>query len=467
MPNFFFFPSLLLLFYAGLGAYPLLNNNEGLYAQIAWEMLQSGDWVIPHLNGVPYIEKPPLLYWLIALSFKVFGKTAFAARLVPATFGFATCLSLYFFARSIHKKKLGQYSAVILASFAGFMIFSRMVFFDVALTFFLTAAALCFYKFYETLTKKYLYLFSALMAGAVLTKGIVALALMGVLIISFLCVEKKLEFLKYFFNPVAILIFLGLTVPWHVAASLKEPGFAWFYFVNEHWMRFLDQRIPRDYYRGPWYYYVPRLLVYMVPWTFVIPFIIKKNLFSSLASFQKYLMCWFLSFLFFFSVSKAKANYYMVVGLPPLALGLGHVVAEKMRQGRLILIVNMGIGLALVMGGVWYMNRHPRSFSVEPSLSAIQKNVPIYLYKRFEELSTLPFYANRSIPIIDSESRDLWYAQQQGHETTFLPHLYNLILPGYVYVLNRDEENFLKKYQDFHPKIIYTSSIYKIFFIEK
>ena len=73
-------------FYGGLGSYALLNNNEGLYAQIAWEMLESGNWVIPHLNGVPYIEKPPLLYWLVAGSFKLFGKNEWAARFVPAPF---------------------------------------------------------------------------------------------------------------------------------------------------------------------------------------------------------------------------------------------------------------------------------------------------------------------------------------------------------------------------------------------
>lgn len=464
LKNIIFFGCIAAFFFSGLGAYPLLNNNEGLYAQIAWEMLETGDYIIPHLNGVPYIEKPPLLYWLIAGSFKLFGKSVFSARLIPALFGMLTSLSLYLFARSLHQEKGGKYAAFLLTTCCGFIIFSRMVFFDVVLTFFLTAAAFTFYKLYQTEHKKYLYLFSAFMAAAVLTKGLVALVLTGGLILSFLLIERNLLFLKYFFDPLVIGIFFSLTLPWHILACLKEEGFAWFYFVNEHWMRFLDKRIPRDYYTGPFYYYMPRLLGYLVPWTFLAPFFLRKSSVLT-SSLNKFLGCWFFSFLLFFSLSRAKANYYMVVGLPPLALWMGAYLSTYSKR---ILVSGVAaiFSASLMIVGVMHVQQKQDLFSVKKSLSVIPAHQSLYLYKRFEELSSLPFYAGGPIPIIESESQDLWYGQQtRTREDLFLSVKDSKEGSKAIYVMTKDKEDFLKKYEDKQPKTIYTSSYYAVFAI--
>jgi 4-amino-4-deoxy-L-arabinose transferase-like glycosyltransferase len=469
--NFFFFflliQSLLLFFYFGLGGYGLLNNNEGLYAQIPWEMITSGNWIIPHLNGVPYIEKPPLLYWLIAGSFKVFGKTEFAARFVPATFGFLSCCSLYFFARSFGSERWGRLSALILSSFMGFAIFSRMVFFDVALTFFLTVSALSFYKFYQTREKKYLYGLSVFMAAAVLTKGFVALVLMGIVILSFTGLERSFSFLKLLFNPLAIGIFLILTVPWHLLASLQDPGFSWFYFINEHWMRFLDKRIPKDYYTGPFYYYVPRVIGYIVPWIFLMPFFVRKKRANLETSMQRFLWCWFIGFFVFFSLSKAKANYYMVVGLPPLALWLGAHLS-KANWKNFITGVALLSSAIMIVGGVVYVRQKEDKFSVKRSIGFLDLKESIYLYKRFEELSTLPFYVEREIPILDCESKDLWYGQRVGKRPDlFLSSRDTFLNQRSIYVLKRDERDFLMKYKEFSKKILYEAPGYFVFLVSK
>lgn len=462
----FFILGVCFFFYMGLGSYALLNNNEGLYAQIAWEMMDKGNWIIPHLNGVPYIEKPPLLYWLVAGSFKLFGKTEFAARLVPATFGVLTCLALYLFGYSCGKKKQGQYAALILASSCGFIVFSRMLFFDGALSFFLTCSALSFYKFYQTRTQKYLYILSILMAGAVMTKGLVAVVLMGGIILSFLSLERQLTFLKFLFNPWSISLFFLLTIPWHWAAALQEPSFSWFYFINEHWMRFLDKRIPKDYYTGPLYYYIPRVVAYMVPWTFLAPFFVRRNSGLFDTSFKRFVSCWFLVPFIFFSVSKAKANYYMVVGIPPLALWLGGYLSEWSRR-RLFLAIGMVFSVLAMGGAVFYLQTHEDQMSVKNTVPLLNKENPIYLYKRFEELSTLPFYAGKEIPIIESESRDLWYGQHVSKkEYLFLSLNSYLKKPASIYVMKRDQASFLKKHADIPKEILYDSNIYSIFYLE-
>lgn len=432
-----FYTLLFLFFYFGLSAYGLLNNNEGLYAQIAWEMVTSKNWIIPHLNGVPYIEKPPLLYWTIALLFKVFGKSVFIARFVPATFGLLTCVLVTRF--SSHKKK-NILPGLVLMTFAGFVVFSRMVFFDVALTFFFTGVMLCFWHFYRTKQRQWAYGASLFLAGALLTKGLVSLVLLGFCLLPFLYFERNLPFLKELINPGPIVLCLALVVPWHVLAHLQEQGFLWFYFVNEHIYRFLDQRMPKDYYTGPIYYYLPRLLIYILPWTFVLPFLKGWRLNDK--PYRTFLLCWFLGLLVFFSVSRAKANYYMVIGLPPLALYCAAVLDTHKHKFKILGAMSF-IAFSMICGGLYWAKQKEAVITSSPSLTHIDRAQPIFLYKRFEELSSLPFYVGRPVPIIQSESRDLWYGCNK-HPEKFLRYIPN----GYVYVLKRDQREFLRHVKD-------------------
>lgn len=430
--TYIFYTLLFLFFYFGLSTYGLLNNNEGLYAQIAWEMVISKNWIMPHLNGVPYIEKPPLLYWVIALLFKLFGKSVFVARFVPATFGVLTCILVTKF--SLDKKK-NIVPALVLMTFSGFVVFSRMIFFDVVLTFFFTGVMLCFWRFYNTKQICWAYGASLFLAGALLTKGLVSLALLGFCLLPFLYFERNLIFLTQLIKAGPILLCLALVVPWHVLAHLQDQGFLWFYFVNEHVYRFLDQRIPKDYYTGPVYYYLPRLLIYTLPWTFVLPFLKGWKLKDK--TYQTFLLCWFLGLLVFFSLSRAKANYYMVVGLPPLALYCAAVLEHHKNKFKILGLMSF-IAFSLICGGLYWAKQKESDITTSLSVAHIDKTQPIFLYKRFEELSSLPFYVGRPVPVIQSESRDLWYGQSKFPER-FLQY----IPDGYVYVLKRDQIEFL------------------------
>jgi 4-amino-4-deoxy-L-arabinose transferase-like glycosyltransferase len=141
-------------------------------------------------------------------------------------------------------------------------------------------------------------------------------------------------------------------------AHISHEKFSWFYFVNEHWNRFLDLREPRDYYRGPFYYYVPRVLLYLVPWVgglFYLKKLFRPASYKSLRSLILFCSCWFLALLVFFSISKAKANYYMIAGLPPLvmliALGLGHSEAQKIPK----LFKSISLVFWLVLTGAFFL----------------------------------------------------------------------------------------------------------------
>ncbi|MEI8320445.1 MAG: glycosyltransferase family 39 protein [Alphaproteobacteria bacterium] len=459
--------------FLGLTSYGILNNNEGLYAQIGWETLNDNHWIIPHLNGLPYIEKPPLLYWILAFSFKIFGKSLFAARLVPTIFGAGTILSWIWFGCQIQKKNLGFWSAFLLSTSIGFLLFSRMVFFDIVLTFFMTAALFHFYLFYKKKSQKNLILMWVFLAGALMTKGFVALVLAGGVIGLFLIVEQKWSYFLKVLGPLGLALFLALTVPWHWLAVCENPYFTWFYFVNEHVLRFLDLRIPKDYYTGSVFYYVPRLMAYLLPWSLLLPVLFYKNLssiftkktnffeaFKTGDSLLKFLGLWFFVFFAFFSVSRAKANYYLIIAVPPLCGMLAWFVQDKLSKWIPWSVLAFN---GLVIGStIFIIPKYESLVSTQPYFKQHPYPEKFYYFRRFEELSSFLFYAPGSMPIIENASRDFWFAEQHGYgKNIFLKEL-PMQVGANVVVLKRDWDDFETSYGKV-TEPFYEGTGYKVF----
>ncbi len=313
-------------FYFAIGDYPLLNNNDGLYASIAKHMLLNKSFVIPYLNCVPYIEKPPLLYWLLSLSFSIFGFTAFAARFVTASCASLLCVAMLYFSHKIKLAKVGVLATLIFASSVGISIIARMVYFDMLLTFLIGATLLCLFYWYETQKTIFLRIAYLLLGLSILTKGLIAIILICGSFGLFLLVDKSFwKHLRLAIDWQGIALFLAIVLPWHIAATLQHNGFFWNYIVGEHFLRFLNLREPHDYYQGSFYYYLPRILIYLFPWSFFVPlvFLPPKNLGTIEKKLLHFCWCWLLLPLVFFSISSAKANYYMIVSMPALAFILG------------------------------------------------------------------------------------------------------------------------------------------------
>ena len=337
----------------GLGSFGILDNNEGLYAEIPREMLASHDWrlwVIPHLNGLPYMEKPPLLYWLTALSFALFGESEWSARLVPALSSLACVAMLAWFGTALKRPQAGRLAALMFVSGVGVTAMSHVLMFDMLLTALVTAALMHAYRYASEGNVRFVRWSYAFLAFALLAKGLVALVLFGLVIVTFTLVTARspTDFFRAagkWFEPWAILIFLGIAAPWHVAASLTEPIFAWFYFVNEHVLRFLGKREPHDYYAGAWWYYLPRMAIYLFPWSFLLPCLFAapgRRDYQYDSGLRRFLWMAWLAPLFFFSISSAKANYYLVAVMPfaPLALfiSVGFTVIAPWIGGILMLV---------------------------------------------------------------------------------------------------------------------------------
>jgi len=357
--------------YYGLASYAILDMNEGLYAEAAREMLVNKHFIIPYLNKVPYLEKPPLLYWLIALSYKIFGVNEFAARVIPSTFTALTCLSVFFAGKKLQTTRTGFIASIILLTSIVFIMIGRVVFFDMLLTFFISGSLFLFYFWTQETRSGYLYSSYIFLGLAILTKGFLAMVLIPIIMIIFLFLMKAdKEHYKALFNKKALILFLMITLPWHLLAMFSFAQFTWEYFINNQILRFFNLRFPHDYHTGPIYFYVPRTIAYLLPWSIFLPFLFwplkLKRPFEPL---QAFLWTWFLVMFVFFSLSGDKGDYYLVIGIIPLAWLLAQkieswFVEEESRWLKFgFYLIALGLSIAGIVSLTLYLNTNPQAAS--------------------------------------------------------------------------------------------------------
>ncbi|HRZ87279.1 MAG TPA: glycosyltransferase family 39 protein [bacterium] len=343
-------------FFFRLGERPLWSSDEGRYAEIPREMLASGDLLTPHLNYVNYFEKPALSYWLTAFSFKVFGENAWAARFPVALLGLLTIAATCWFGARAAGPRAGFFGGLLLFATAGFFLVSRYLVIDGPFTFFFTASLYLFYAGY-TGRKTAPLVFSAVsLGGAVLTKGLVGIVLPGLIVAIFLLAVKDLRFLL---RPAVVwcaLCFAAVTLPWFVAVCRENPSFFEFFFIREHFQRFLTSSAGR---KGNILYFVMIGSLFFFPWTFFVPYASKKVFTCKDPARRRYLLflfIWWTVVLVFFSISKSKLPPYILPMTPPLALLVGACLSDIVdggadaRQARKIWYTVAGGIIALTIG---------------------------------------------------------------------------------------------------------------------
>lgn len=321
------------LFLTGLGSAPLIDPDEGRYAEIPREMLERGDFVTPTLNYIKYFEKPPLLYWLNAGSMKILGQNEFAARLPSALAGLFTIIITYSAARTLFNRKTGLLAAIILGSCAGFLVQSRIILTDMVLTCCLTAALFCFLLATRSATpykRSFFSLFFIFCGLAVLTKGLIGMVLPAGIIFWFLVIGKRWHLLREIPWISGLTLFLVVTAPWFVLVSLKNPEFLHFFFIHEHFQRYTSTIHHRN---QPIWFFLPIVVLIMLPWSFFLPGSLShawKERISSKGT-SLFLLIWPLVILFFFSFSESKLIPYILPTIPPLAL----LIAQRCDNGWL------------------------------------------------------------------------------------------------------------------------------------
>ena len=339
---------------------PLFNPDEGRYAEIPREMLSSGDWVIPHLNGLAYIEKPPLQYWATALSYRLLGTSEFAARLYSALTALGTVLVVWLVARRLWSPAAGWRAASVLAGMLMFVVLGQLLTLDMSLTFYLTLGLGGFLLAQQATRPRPWMLLAWAAAGlGVLTKGLVAAAIPTAVLMVYSLYARDFRPWRRLCVAWGLPLFLAITVPWHWLAARRTPGFLEFYFIHEHVARYLTPISDRQ---ESWWFFAGVFLAGSMPWTLSALRVLGGGWrrrapgtgpSSDGREFQPrlFLWIWVVFIGVFFSLSDSKLMPYILPLLPALALLIAGLAAPALKRDFLftaILTVIAGLALGLV-----------------------------------------------------------------------------------------------------------------------
>ncbi len=451
------------LCFIGLGRLPLTEPDEGRNAEVAREMLVQHDWITPHYDTLPYLDKPAFFFWLVASSFKAFGISEWAARLPSALAALFTMLVACLLARSMFGDTCALRAAVVFATCPLVIVFARLVIFDMTLTLLLTVTMAAFWLSQEpSRMQRPLQVAMFLAAGiATITKGPVGFVLPVLAIMVYAAVQRKFGELRRLAWLPGIALFLAASLPWFIAVSIRNPGFPRYAFWDESLVRFTGGHLHRG---GSVFYYLPVFLAGLLPWSLLLVFAALNRL-RSWRKFRDashaphaYLLSWALTVFVFFSVSHSKLPAYFLPAVPALAIlmskvwtgdvdeGLARRRPDWLTAGFAALIA---IGLLLAVAPTWFRTSsaskiaahkiHPAVFALLPAsvfysglilaaLGILGRNLSARSTGRLSTVGSfavfalaMPLLAVRWWPVLDayahtSSTRNLARTIEQGPE---------------------------------------------------
>ena len=303
-----------LLFFFHLGSYGLWEPDEGRYAEIPREMLASGDFILPHLNYVAYVEKPPLLYWLTAVSLHLFGQNELGARMVPALSAMLGVLATYLFGLRAFDRPRAILAGAILATSPLYAGLAQVLTTDMLLAMLMSVAFFSFFLAWRD-GGRWRWAFYGAMGLGVLTKGPIGLVLPIVAATIFLWWQGDLRAGVKKLRPVSgLLLTVAIAAPWFAAVAIRMPDFVWFYFVGEHFRRFFQATYSHG---EPIYFYIPVLLAGLFPWSLAGLLAGSRGSSDPARSFCLITASVALAF---FSLASSKLIPYILPAVPPIAL---------------------------------------------------------------------------------------------------------------------------------------------------
>jgi 4-amino-4-deoxy-L-arabinose transferase-like glycosyltransferase len=304
-----------------LGGAGLFDPDEGRNAEKAREVLVLNDWVTPHENFYPVLDKPMFFYWLVALSYKLFGVSEWSARLPSALAALACLILVYRFADQRWGRWEALWSALILLTCAQFFLLARIVILDMPLTFFLTLALRAFYEAVHADEGKRRRLWCLAMyvslGAATLIKGLIGVVLPGMVFVFYLLLTHRWSILRRIYLIPGALIFLAIVLPWYLQADARHAGYLRYFIWHEHFGRFMSENFDRA---EPWYYFILVGLIGFFPWTLLLPFVVREYWKKRLDDKTLFLTLWVGLPFVFFSASNSKLAHYLLPIFPALSI---------------------------------------------------------------------------------------------------------------------------------------------------
>jgi 4-amino-4-deoxy-L-arabinose transferase-like glycosyltransferase len=384
-----------LIFGASIASPPsLMDDVDSVQAQIARNMLESGDWVTARLDGVAYLEKAPLKYWLMAISYRIFGVHDWAARIPLALSAILLCWVTARFGTWAFGWRGGLYAGVVLSTCAGLFLFTRILIPDVMLTLAITIALWSLMRALdeeeERPTRWALTMWAAVGVGLLL-KGLIAAVFPGAAGLLYLGFTGQLSKRRTWtrLRPASgLLLLMAVAAPWHILATLRNPpyfdftmhsesgsyhGFFWFYFINEHVLRFLNLRYPRDYNTVPRAYFWLFHLLWLFPWSAYFPAILRVSYRGAdRASRARLMSLGWAGFILLFFIFSTTQEYYSMPCYPALALLLGSAIAKgdpALRFGTRVLAVIASLAALTIATILWLVRGMPTPGDISAALT--------------------------------------------------------------------------------------------------
>ena len=379
--------SILLLLALSLGIFvgtaarpPLLDDADSAHAIASKEMVQTGNWVVLHINGIRYLEKPPLHYWLVAASYEIFGPTAFATRLPLALAIVGLVLMLYVLGSRFFGEREGFYAGLVMATCVGTFLFTRIMIPEGIYSLEFAAA---FYLFLRSWTgslspRKGYWGAAALIALAFLTRSLVGVVFPVAIIFLFIVLTGEWRRWREIPLVSCTLIFLAIAVPWHILAEMQVPkhpvDFLWFYIMNEQVLRALGWRYPADYAAVPLWLWLSEHFVWLFPWSIFAPYALAEiprprtwRKLDTSGKAKVFVFLWAAFIIAFFSWTKSRMEYYSFSAWPALALLLGLGLARAEEKARKWLprlqgvLAGFGVLAAVILGAMLWISRKVQS----------------------------------------------------------------------------------------------------------
>ncbi len=389
-----------IIYLPGLFTPPLLDDADSVHAEAAREMVVRHDWTTLYIDGIRYLEKAPLLYWGMAASYKVFGVRDWAARLPLIFAELVLLLAAYSLGKRTMGERAGFWAAMVLTVSIGPYLFTRILIPDMLIALWLTLGMDFFLRTLdeEPPSKLSCWGFAAAAALNVLTKGLIGIVFPAAIAGIYLILTGNLKHLRRMRIVSSTVVLLLIAAPWHIAAAIENPaagqsrGFLWFYFVNEHFLRYLGKRIPHDYDTVPLLVFWGLLFLWLFPWSAFLVQALKQiphrwsEIRSAMTRRQRALLLyaiWAAVILLFFSFST-RQEYYAIPALPALALLIGGWLQQedasplhsKLRHGGRIGSIALVILGTLVFVAAMFLLAQSKSTAADSDLADLLKKNP-------------------------------------------------------------------------------------------
>lgn len=370
------------LFFFKLGSVYLFDVDEAVFSEATREMIETGDWITPQYNYVNRYDKPILFYWMMAISYRLFGINEFGARFASAVMGVALVWMTYSFVRSIRSARAGFISALILATSIEMIGLAHSAITDMTLTFFVSLALFGFFKGYaatEPEEKRWGYWGCFVgMALAVLTKGLIGIVFPGAIILLFVLLTGRLPVVLKEARPVSgTLLFMAVALPWYLMEfSVNGLEFFQAFFVKHHFTRYTEVVSGH---RGPFYYFVLVILIGFFPWSALFPAALFQAIPKNLRALRDqspdrqialFALLWFSVIFLFFSASQTKLPNYIATLFPAMAVLVGLWWEERSVTDRSLKYSALSLSLLGILLGTGFLLAPAIAMKIQADLPA-------------------------------------------------------------------------------------------------